>query len=741
MHLAFSVLAARSDVSPARWRRPFLIWMDGIEAGWAIPLLLIGFIAVWLAFLVIAYVGGDLHSDVLETWTFGRSIEWGYSKHPPLMGWVTRAWTSVFPLTNWSLQLMALTNAAIALWAVDLISRRFVTGDKRIVVLLLLMLLPTYQFHAQRFNANAVLLAVWPIATYCFLRSFETREIRWAIAAGAAAALAMLGKYYSVFLVGGFAFAAIFHPQRRAYFSSWAPWVSIATGFAALAPHLHWLVVTGAPPFAYALARHAGKTFGPSLTEAVLFILGLAMVLALPALTWALMAQSRLKKVAQDFWAMNPGLLLLFLVSVGITVFPAITPVAFGTDMPPLWGLQGLFLFVILIVCGASYPIERFYSVNLAVLVIGIAVVAVVVVAPLHAFYRNIHPLHEGRNFYSLAAMELTRRWHSQSDAALAAVGGDDGLAFATAFYSPDHPVYEERLVVPHTEALPSHATFERGWTALCYGEDTACVASIERTAARASRRVRSEFVVQSTLLGQPGASQRFTALMVPPSDADSITPPPPASPAPAIPAPNIAEAVSEAAPVLVQQDIRHDEPTCCAPRPSPDGLERESEFVLPSILSNQRDNKHPRRAAPEMADQVNWPDRTATPASRDGFARWPIPQPRCTSGSSGSRCPPASRATASLAGRNLGASSTTRPAFFCDGSELSASPGSKRTPETVQVSLKRKFCAMAADLDAGMRRSQQKFGVFVGAARENVDHKLQLWRRDSTPDPQRRRI
>src|SRR6267378_1349858 len=511
MDLAFSTMAARSEVSPARWRWPFLSWMDGIEEGWAIPLLLFGFVAVWLAFLVIAYVGGDLHSDVLETWTFGRSIEWGYSKHPPLMGWVTRAWTSVFPLTNWSLQLMALTNAAIALWAADLISRRFVTGDKRIVVLLLLMLLPTYQFHAQRFNANAVLLAVWPIATYCFLRSFETREIRWAIAAGAAAALAMLGKYYSVFLVGGFAFAAILHPQRRAYFSSWAPWVSIAAGFAALAPHLHWLVVTGAPPFAYALARHAGKTFGPSLIEAVLFILGLAMVLALPALTWALMAQSRLKKVAQDFWAMNPGLLLLFLVSVGITVFPAITPVAFGTDMPPLWGLQGLFLFVILIVCGASYPIERFYSVNLAVLVIGIAVVAVVVVAPLHAFYRNIHPLHEGRNFYQLSAMELTRLWHQQSDIALPAVGGDEGLAFAMAFYSPDHPLYEERLVFPNTERLPLQTTFKRGWAALCFDGDKACIASMDSKAARASRFVRSQFVLKSTLLGQPGVTQGFT--------------------------------------------------------------------------------------------------------------------------------------------------------------------------------------------------------------------------------------
>jgi 4-amino-4-deoxy-L-arabinose transferase-like glycosyltransferase len=157
------------------------------------------------------------------------------------MGWIARAWTSVFPLTNWSFQLMALTNSALALWA-DLISRHFVRGAKRVVVLLFLMMLPTYQFHAQRFNANAVLLAIWPIATYCFLRSFESRQIIWAIAAGATAALAMLGKYYSVFLIGSFVFAAICHPQRRAYFGSAAPWISTIIGLVALGPHLVWAV-------------------------------------------------------------------------------------------------------------------------------------------------------------------------------------------------------------------------------------------------------------------------------------------------------------------------------------------------------------------------------------------------------------------------------------------------------------------------------------------------------------------
>ena len=141
--------------------------------------------------------------------------------------------------------------------------------------------------------------------------------------------------------------------------------------------------------------------------------------------------------------------------------------------MPPIWALQGLFLFAVLIVCGASYQIERFYSVNLAALVIGIAVLAVVVVAPVHAFYRNFHPLNEGRNFYQQSAVELTRQWHRYSDAPLPAVGGDEGLAFAMAFYSPDHPLYEVRLVHPNAEKLPREVTFEQGWAALSYDGDT----------------------------------------------------------------------------------------------------------------------------------------------------------------------------------------------------------------------------------------------------------------------------
>jgi len=468
-----------------------------------------------------------LHPDTLETWSLGRHFEWGNPKHPPLMGWVARAWTSVFPPTDWSLRLLAMTNAGLALWAIDLISRRFVRGDKRVVVLLLLMLLPTYQFHAQRFNANMVLLPLWPLATWCFLRSFETRHAAWAAAAGAAAALAMLGKYYSVFLIGSFVFAAVLHPQRRLYLTSCSPWVSTAVGLGVLGPHLYWLATTGAMPFQYAMASQSGVALIPSLLEALWFLLGIGAMMALAAIVWILIAGYRLKQIPDDFRMMNSGLYLLFLVSVGTIVFPVITAVALGTYLPSLWATQGLFLFVVPIVCGASYPVRRFHSVNTLVLVIAMALIAVFVAAPIHAIYRNSYSYEEAREFYRPLATELTRRWRERSDKAMPAVSGDDALAFAVAFYSPDHPFYARPFAHQYTWGLPRKTTLDRGWAALCSEDQQACLGWMEKVSQRASRYHRAEIVLQSSLLGWPGTTKRFIAVIVPPLDEPTIMPSP----------------------------------------------------------------------------------------------------------------------------------------------------------------------------------------------------------------------
>jgi hypothetical protein len=215
---------------------------------------------------------------------------------------------------------------------------------------------------------------------------------------------------------------------------------------------------------------------------------------------------------------MNSGLLLLFVVSIGTIVLPPITAIVLGTDMMPIWSLQGLFLFVILIVCGARYQIERYRIAALAAFVVVVASLTALVAAPVHALYRNSHPLHEGRNFYRLAAEEATQQWHALSAAPLEAVGGDDDLAFAMAFYSPDHPVYDRRLVNPIAEELPRQAISEGGWVGFCFGGDENCEGGLQKFAALGGRVVKSELVFQSSLFGWAGATERFTAFMMLPA-------------------------------------------------------------------------------------------------------------------------------------------------------------------------------------------------------------------------------
>ena len=128
--------------------------------------------------------------------------------------------------------------------------------EKRVVGLLLLTFLPFYNFHAFKFNANTVLIPLWAATTYWFLCSFETRLASWALLAGVGAAASMLGKYWSVFLLAGLASAALTDARRGAYFRSAAPWLTVASGAVALAPHIAWVMTHGFRPFAFALTTH-----------------------------------------------------------------------------------------------------------------------------------------------------------------------------------------------------------------------------------------------------------------------------------------------------------------------------------------------------------------------------------------------------------------------------------------------------------------------------------------------------
>src|SRR5258708_31048501 len=170
---------------------------------------------------------------------------------------------------------------------------RFLDGEKRVLGLALLTLVPFFNFHGLKFNVNTVLLPLWAATTLWFLRSFATRRVLDAALAGLGAAAAMYGKYWSIFLLLGLGIAAFVDRRRAAYFGSPAPWVTIAVGALALAPHVAWLIANDFAPFSYAIVLHGAGSLASTIGAALGYLAGSIAYVAVPLLIVAVRAPPR----------------------------------------------------------------------------------------------------------------------------------------------------------------------------------------------------------------------------------------------------------------------------------------------------------------------------------------------------------------------------------------------------------------------------------------------------------------
>jgi hypothetical protein len=498
-------------------------WLDFAPSGLATRFFLLWFVILYTAFQVISYASVGLHPDLVEVYAWGLHPSFGYYKHPPLGGLMAAAWFSVFPPTDWAFHLLAMANAAVGLYATDRIARRYLGGDKRIVVLLLLLLTPFYQFHGERFASNQTLLSTWPIATYCFLRAFETRTLVWSAAAGAAAALAMLGKYYSIFLIAGFLVAALAHPGRRAYLMSLSPWISAAVGGAVLAPHIQWLFATGFTPFAYATSLHASAPLGEVLwKDAVYLVEGVAYVGVLLAVYWVAVRPDR-PTLAETIWPPDPdGRMLVVLLAVPL-VLPAVVAPFIGAVLTPLWTMSAWFLLPIVLLRPKAAELTRVAAIRITALVIAITLGALAA-APWLAWRRHVEGTKEGREYYRQISAEITNAWHLGTGVPLRIVMGDLFLASAVTFYSPDHPDSVPGFELgPEAPWVTPARLASDGWVAICNADDQNCVDEARhRTAGKSDVQI----ITYSTInryLGKPGKLGRFFFILVAPDAKPSI--------------------------------------------------------------------------------------------------------------------------------------------------------------------------------------------------------------------------
>ena len=525
--------AADELAAPAarrRWLKPIERLIDALTDATrrerAILLVLAAYILLWTLYGIIAKASQDMQFDAAELVTWARQPALGYTKHPPLAAWLVGAWFSLFPVRDWTYYLFAMTYAGLGLWMAWRLFGHLLEPGKRVAAFALLTLIPYFNFHGLRFDENAVLGALWAATALCFIRSYETRDGGWAALAGAAAAAAMLGKYWSVFLLAGLALAALTDSRRADYFRSGAPWITVGVGALMLAPHIVWLTTHDFTPLTYAVGAHGEKTLAESLRSAADFLGGAIGYAAVPTLLLWVAARPSGAALRDMLLPKEPRARFIAVAFWTVLLSPAIVSLIFGFELSTLWAMPALILLPPLLLASPLLTLSR--KALVAVAAFAVAVPPVMLAASpviAIAIFRTGAVVPTSANATLLAA-RIEEEWRKSTDRPLRIVGGDLDVANVTAFYLPERPSAYPVTEPENSPWVTPERFAKEGAVLVCYLYDNGqggrnCTVSvlvaIDKLAATnpASRRV--EVTLTRTFLGMAAAPGHYQITVIPP--------------------------------------------------------------------------------------------------------------------------------------------------------------------------------------------------------------------------------
>jgi hypothetical protein len=482
------------------------------DPAWADGTLLLALLVYWLlwsAYAVISKSGQGLHPDMTELIAWSRDPALGYFKHPPLAAWLVALWFSVFPVSEWAYDLLAVLMPVIALWITWRLLADYLDVEKRVFGLALLTLVPFFNFHALKYNVNTVLMPLWALTTLFFLRSYRLRHSGYAALAGLAAAASMYGKYWSVFLLAGLVVAAVVDRRRAAYFRSPAPWITIAVGLLAMAPHLYWLVQNHFAPFSYAVDVHGEKPFGGVALSAVGYLGGSLAYVAVPVILTLIAARPSRATLADMIWPRDNERRLAAAAFWAPLLLPVIGALAGATEITSLWSMSAWTLLPVMLLSPPGIVLKPIDTQRLLAFVVVFPFV-LLAAAPVVARYGRDTAM-PGSGEIPLLAAQVERSWHSMTLQPLRFVGGET-LAFGVAAYAQDRP-----RALPGLPPRDPAVLKRDGLAFVCFAEDAACVARAKVMAQAEPKSRTIESSIARSVGGKLAPPRRYTIVLVPP--------------------------------------------------------------------------------------------------------------------------------------------------------------------------------------------------------------------------------
>jgi 4-amino-4-deoxy-L-arabinose transferase-like glycosyltransferase len=280
---------------------------------------------------------------MIENLYWGKELQLGYSKHPPLFAWISFFFYRLSFSYPESLYVLTQLNLLAGLFSIFKTSKLIFEDERKSYAAVLIFLASiSAVFSNEKFNATTILMSLFPAMFYFFIRLIKFNRKRDAVALGAVSGLAFLGKYFALLYLGCMGLFLITNRECRYILKTPQPYIAIATFLLCISWHLIWLYDNNLIAVKYALAKslNAKKDFLSPFN--FLLMQSIFFSTSLLAFRYASISKINFFPRINDHFSAEEKFIIFITIAPGAILF--LVSLVFGMRIGSFWGTNMLMM-------------------------------------------------------------------------------------------------------------------------------------------------------------------------------------------------------------------------------------------------------------------------------------------------------------------------------------------------------------------------------------------------------------
>ncbi len=184
-----------------------------------------------------------LASDEAYHWQWARHLDWCYSDHPPMVGWLIFATTSVFGHSLFGVRIGAVfCNAGIIICVALLVKEMFGSWRKSMWTAVVMLVVPIFAVGSIIINSDTPFAFFWTLSILLLWRALQKPDgkLKEWILIGVAMGGAFLSKLLAFIILPAVGTFLLLSPSHRRWIFKKEPYVAIFVSIIVFSPVIFW---------------------------------------------------------------------------------------------------------------------------------------------------------------------------------------------------------------------------------------------------------------------------------------------------------------------------------------------------------------------------------------------------------------------------------------------------------------------------------------------------------------------